>query len=152
MEDRLQRQVILADSILYQAILTFIGQDIPSYVKGGWLLRKAWKTYDKTYREIRDLYDTVHGIKTTNRPTIKKSESKTSFLTDMAEDIPADIINRLLGAVSFGYGTFQLCISMVPPKVLKIIEFLGFEGERDVGLKCLECSCESQDMKAPLAA
>ena len=33
-EDRIQRQVIVADSLLYQAILVFTGQDIPSYVKG----------------------------------------------------------------------------------------------------------------------
>ena len=58
---------------------------------------------------------------------------------------------RLLGSVSFGYGLFQLCISMVPPKLLKVIEFLGFEGDRDTGLDALEFACQSDDMKAPLA-
>ena len=53
--------------------------------------------------------------------------------------------------MNFGYGTFQLCMSMVPPKILKLIEFLGFEGERDVGLACLDYTSRSQDMKAPLA-
>jgi len=56
-----------------------------------------------------------------------------------------------MSAVNFGYGTFQLCMSMVPPKILKLIEFLGFEGERDVGLACLDYTSRSQDMKAPLA-
>ena len=58
---------------------------------------------------------------------------------------------RLLGSVSFGYGLFQLCISMVPPKLLKVIEFLGFEGDRDTGLEALEYSSQTDDMKAPLA-
>ncbi len=34
LEDRLQRQIIVADTIMYQAILTFIDQTISSYVKG----------------------------------------------------------------------------------------------------------------------
>ena len=34
LEDRLQRQIIVADTIMYQAILTFINQDLASYVKG----------------------------------------------------------------------------------------------------------------------
>ena len=59
--------------------------------------------------------------------------------------------SRLLGSVSFGYGLFQLCISMVPPKLLKVIEFLGFEGDRDTGLEALEYASLTDDMKAPLA-
>ena len=33
-EDKIQRQVIVGDALLYQAILVFTGDDIPSYVKG----------------------------------------------------------------------------------------------------------------------
>lgn len=33
-EDRWMSQIIVADSLLYQAVLTFINQDIPSYMKG----------------------------------------------------------------------------------------------------------------------
>ena len=40
---------------------------------------------------------------------------------------------------------------MIPPKILKIIEFLGFEGDRNVGLAALNYTCNSADMKAPLA-
>lgn len=34
LEDRIQRQTIVADMIMYQAILTFINLDLTSYVKG----------------------------------------------------------------------------------------------------------------------
>ena len=40
---------------------------------------------------------------------------------------------------------------MMPPKILKIIEWLGFEGDRDGGLRALYFSSNSTDMKAPLA-
>lgn len=33
-EDKWTSQIIVADVIFYQAVLTFINQDIPSYVKG----------------------------------------------------------------------------------------------------------------------
>ena len=66
-------------------------------------------------------------------------------------ELSEELLARLMGAVSFGYGTFQLCISMVPPKILKLIEFLGFEGDRTVGLQALDYASHSVDMKAPLA-
>ena len=58
---------------------------------------------------------------------------------------------RLRGAVNFGYGGLQLSISLVPPKVLKIIEFLGFDGDREGGLRSLGIASNSKDMRAPIA-
>ena len=66
-------------------------------------------------------------------------------------ELTEDVLSRLLAAVNFGYGTFQLCISMVPPKILKLIEFLGFDGDRQIGLEALNCTSHSRDMQAPLA-
>ncbi|WAR17330.1 TT39C-like protein, partial [Mya arenaria] len=151
-EERIQRQVIVGDSLLYQSILVFTGQDIPSYIKGGWLLRKAWKIYEKLYKEITSLRD---------KSKLKKSESKSSISNSSMSsegpidgndnEIPSDVLERLQGAVNFGYGTFQICVSMIPPKIIKIIEFLGFEGDRVLGLKSLEFTCNSDAMNAPLA-
>ena len=178
-EEKLQRQILIADSIIYQAVLTFINQDIPSLVKGGWLMRKAWKIYDKVYRDCRMLYDNCDALKGVNYRHAPPTEAQISFpdkpselddqengnspsdsqdtisLEVSAQDekqLSPDVIARLLGAVSFGYGTFQLCLSLIPPKILKVIEFLGFEGDRTTGLECLDFSSYSKDMKAPLAA
>ncbi|KAL8581309.1 hypothetical protein ACOMHN_034388 [Nucella lapillus] len=197
LEDRVQRQVIVADSLLYQAILIFTNQDIPSYIRGGWHLRKAWKIYDKVHREVTRLKeklsahkitqmeagtswpdhsgeDLSHGfqdavvsssetISTPSSTTPKSQESPPTTNSNPSEPngdvsvavaaacLSEDTVARLLGAVNFGYGTFQLCISMVPPKILKLIEFLGFEGDREAGLACLDNTSHSQDMKAPLA-
>lgn len=48
-----------------------------------------------------------------------------------------ETLSRLLGAVCFGFGMFQLGLSMMPDKVLKLIEFLGFHADRDRGLQAL---------------
>nr|XP_020014621.1 tetratricopeptide repeat protein 39C-like [Castor canadensis] len=69
----------------------------------------------------------------------------------VAEGVTEESLNRLKGAVSFGYGLFHLCISMVPPNLLKIINLLGFPGDRLQGLSSLTYASESKDMKAPLA-
>ncbi|KAL4218181.1 Tetratricopeptide repeat protein 39C [Mactra antiquata] len=149
LEEKIQRQVVVGDSLLYQAILVFTGQDIPSYIKGGWLLRKAWKNYEKMYKLVCSLRE---------NPKMKKSESKSSIsggsdgpIDGNDNEIPKEVLDRLQGAVNFGYGTFQICISMIPPKILKIIEFLGFEGDRTLGLEALEYTSNSEAMNAPLA-
>lgn len=65
--------------------------------------------------------------------------------------VTAESLGRLKGSVSFGYGLFHLCISMVPPNLLRIINLLGFPGSRQEGLSALTYSSESKDMKAPLS-
>lgn len=62
-----------------------------------------------------------------------------------------DMAARLMCAVSFGYGIFQLCISLLPPSLLKLIHFLGFEGDRHLGVSALMFSRQGHDMRAPLA-
>uniref|UniRef100_H3B7F6 Tetratricopeptide repeat domain 39C n=1 Tax=Latimeria chalumnae TaxID=7897 RepID=H3B7F6_LATCH len=118
-----------------------------AYIKGGWILRKAWKIYNKCYTDINGLQEMC-----------KKATSPKSLTCDAANDnhVPAEGIseeslNRLKGSVSFGYGLFHLCISMVPPNLLKIINMLGFPGDRLQGLSSLMYASESKDMKAPLA-
>lgn len=56
-----------------------------------------------------------------------------------------------MAAVSFGYGLFQLGISLLPPSLLKLTNFLGFGGNRQNGIACLMFAREGVDMRAPLA-
>lgn len=66
-------------------------------------------------------------------------------------DIPPEVVSRLMAAVSFGYGVLQLCISLLPPSLLKLIQLLGFAGDRLNGLEALMFSRQGSDMRAPLA-
>ncbi|ESO96618.1 hypothetical protein LOTGIDRAFT_143837 [Lottia gigantea] len=162
LEDKLQRQIIVADSLLYQSILTFTNQDIPSYMKGGWYLRKAWKIYEKLHKEInnirnRQIQSKIQQMQASLPPTVNgnvsnsSNSSKEEVVDGNSNELSEQIVARLLGSVNFGYGTFQLCISIMPPKILKLIEFLGFEGDREAGLNALDFTSHSEDMKAPLA-
>lgn len=144
---------------------------------GGWLLRKAWKIYEKVHREISKHFT---DNQTNGKVKVDVDLNHTAILNDgmalslsmlmclymyiyvyyivdptddksptqsavppvngevtQTEVMSRETLNRLLGAVNFGYGMFQLGLSMLPEKVLKLIEFLGFQGDREAGLKAL---------------
>ncbi|XP_037643632.1 tetratricopeptide repeat protein 39C-like isoform X1 [Sebastes umbrosus] len=161
--DRLQRQIIIADCQVYLAVLSFIKQELSSYIKGGWILRKAWKMYNKCYSDITHLQEgrrrraseqqamaqpSPSSPDTSNHGRFSSPGPSPSLRMD---GISPEALDRLKGSVSFGYGLFHLCISMVPPHLLKIVNLLGFPGDRLQGLSALTYASESKDMKAPLA-
>ncbi|XP_059914376.1 tetratricopeptide repeat protein 39C-like isoform X1 [Gadus macrocephalus] len=167
MLNRLQRQIIIADCQVYLAVLSFIKQELSAYIKGGWLLRKAWKMYNKCYSDITHLQEGGQRRPSDAQGSASPTPSSRSqqSLGDAPGDAPApapapgrvpdagrsEALDRLKGSVSFGYGLFHLCISMVPPHLLKIVNLLGFPGDRLQGLAALAYASESKDMKAPLA-
>uniref|UniRef100_A0A3P8S8N1 Tetratricopeptide repeat domain 39C n=1 Tax=Amphiprion percula TaxID=161767 RepID=A0A3P8S8N1_AMPPE len=159
--DRLQRQIIIADCQVYLAVLSFIKQELSSYIKGGWILRKAWKMYNKCYSDITQLQEGSRrraseqqampspSLSSTSDPSHSSSPGPSP--SQRSDGISPEALDRLKGSVSFGYGLFHLCISMVPPHLLKIVNLLGFPGDRHQGLSALTYASESKDMKAPLA-
>ncbi|XP_072297639.1 tetratricopeptide repeat protein 39C-like isoform X1 [Eucyclogobius newberryi] len=157
--DRLQRQIIIADCQVYLAVLSFIKHELSAYIKGGWTLRKAWKMYNKCYSDITVLQE-GHRRRGSEQPTVPPFSSADSPSHNSSpgpspsvkgHGISPEALDRLKGSVSFGFGLFHLCISMVPPHLLKIVNLLGFPGDRHQGLSALSYASESKDMKAPLA-
>lgn len=73
------------------------------------------------------------------------------FASRKVVNVDHDTIIRLMGAVSFGYGLFQLGISLLPPALLKVSNIFGFTGDKQHGLQCLMYARLSCDMRAPLA-
>uniref|UniRef100_A0A8C5E765 Tetratricopeptide repeat protein 39C-like n=1 Tax=Gouania willdenowi TaxID=441366 RepID=A0A8C5E765_GOUWI len=146
--DQLQRQIIVADCQVYLAVLSFVKHELSSYIRGGWILRKAWKMYNKCYSDITILQEAGRRRMPEQPPL---STSAGYGLPLRLDGVGDDTVDRLKGSVSFGYGLFHLCISMVPPHLLKIVNLLGFPGDRLQGLSALTYASESKDMKAPLA-
>ncbi|XP_075877560.1 tetratricopeptide repeat protein 39C-like [Nelusetta ayraudi] len=149
--DRLQRQIIIADCQVYLAVLSFIKQELSSYIKGGWTLRKAWKMYNKCYSDITHLQEGCRRRASQQQATPTPSPPSSDASSRRPEPVSSEALDRLKGSVSFGYGLFHLCISMVPPHLLKIVNLLGFPGDRGQGLAALAYASQSKDMKAPLA-
>ena len=78
-------------------------------------------------------------------------EQFTSMPFSLFSLIPSATVRRLMAAVSFGYGLFHLAVSLLPPKLLNVIHFLGFEGDRQTGIQALHFSRQGSDMRGPLA-
>ncbi|XP_021445001.2 tetratricopeptide repeat protein 39C isoform X3 [Oncorhynchus mykiss] len=154
--DRLQRQILVADCQVYLAVLSFIKQELSAYIRGGWILRKAWKMYNKCYSDISQLQDCSKRRSSDQQvspspSTDQANHGATKLPTQRTNGVSPEALARLKGSVSFGYGLFHLCISMIPPHLLKIVNLLGFPGDRHQGLSALAYASESKDMKAPLA-
>ncbi|XP_056112528.1 tetratricopeptide repeat protein 39C [Rhinichthys klamathensis goyatoka] len=149
--DRLQRQIIVADCQVYLAVLSFVKQELSAYIKGGWILRKAWKMYNKCYSDISQLQEASRRRSSDQEGALVSDQANQNTSTESGGRVTEEILDRLKGSVSFGYGLFHLCISMVPPHLLKIVNLLGFPGDRHQGLASLAYASESKDMKAPLA-
>lgn len=135
---------------------------LTAYIKGGWILRKAWKMYNKCYSDITHLQEGSRRRASEQQalppPSLSSDKSEHSRSSSPGpspslrlDGINPEVLDRLKGSVSFGYGLFHLCISMVPPHLLKIVNLLGFPGDRLQGLSALTYASESKDMKAPLA-
>ncbi|ENN75984.1 tetratricopeptide repeat protein 39C isoform X2 [Dendroctonus ponderosae] len=171
--DQLETQIILADSQVCLAIITFLQQDLSGYFKGGWVLRKAWKVYQRSYKDILTLYKEKVGalqlpdpIPTPLTPICDFNGPATEFddeseadwdlpepqFNGQSEVIDKKTIMRLMEAVSFGYGLFQLGVSLLPPSLTRLISFLGFAANRQNGISCLMYARLGVDMRAPLAS
>ena len=230
--ERLYRRSIIADCLLFEAVIVFLKQGFTSYVKGSYILRKAWKQYEKLYNEVEQICVTPCPISVAGTTSVdshigtslydKPSSQEEEIMTDGAADpftgslhgllgfdetvedavekelsekmeaidrddcndeyvcttdddidstvplptdngyslpeVPDSVIqslddqdSRLRGGLYFGYGLMNVIVSLIPPKLMKVANLLGFRGSRKVGLQALEYSSHSQDMKAPLA-
>lgn len=93
-------------------------------------------------------------------PTTPSAETPTNgykrhwtrvFSTLQSPQLCGEEIRRLMSAACFGYGLFHLCISMLPSTLLRLIQILGFSGDRVIGLDALMFARHGPDMRAPLA-
>lgn len=53
--NELEKEIILADTLLCSSILIGISCDVSSYIKAALILRRAWKIYNQTFKEIHEL-------------------------------------------------------------------------------------------------
>lgn len=176
LEDKFTKAIIIADCKLYLALLTFIRQDVSSYLSSGLLqIRRSWKTYARVQKQLYELYkklepnardiygsnsDVTNGLwmETENEDENNNSELGGGMSELTIEDselvgngISLEAVRRLLGAVSFGFGVFQISLSFMPPSALRLIKVFGFEGDRSTAIRAIKFTSKSKDMRAPFA-
>ncbi|CAL9696231.1 unnamed protein product [Knipowitschia caucasica] len=109
-EEELHAEVCYAECLLQRAALTFLqDENMISFIKGGIKVRNSYQTY-------KDLHSILQSTGYTR----------------------AENHGHFEGGVKLGVGAFNLMISMLPTRTLKLLEFVGFSGNKDFGLQQLQ--------------
>uniref|UniRef100_A0A3Q4MRF4 Tetratricopeptide repeat domain 39A n=1 Tax=Neolamprologus brichardi TaxID=32507 RepID=A0A3Q4MRF4_NEOBR len=108
--EELHAEVCYAECLLQRAALTFLqDENMISFIKGGIKVRNSYQTYKELHTVLQSSGYT-HG----------------------------DNHGHFEGGVKLGVGAFNLMISMLPTRTLKLLEFVGFSGNKEFGLQQLQ--------------
>ncbi|KAM9312978.1 tetratricopeptide repeat protein 39A-like [Gastrophryne carolinensis] len=123
-EVELHAEVCYAECLLQRAALIFLqDENMINFIKGGMKVRNSYIIY-------RDLNAIMQA------DTFQKGQSQV----------------HLQGGVSLGVGAFNLTLSLFPPRILRILEFAGFSGDKDYGLSQLHEGASSYNLRSLLCA
>ncbi|CAK9819949.1 Tetratricopeptide repeat protein 39B [Anthophora plagiata] len=108
--EEVHAELCYAESLLLRALLTFVEyESFVSFVKGGLKIRTCFLSYKECLTIL-------------NSRKWESEEHKIHFES----------------GVRTGIGSFNLMISLLPPKIIKLLEFVGFSGDKEYGLSELE--------------
>ncbi|XP_068098536.1 tetratricopeptide repeat protein 39A isoform X2 [Hyperolius riggenbachi] len=121
-EEEIHAEVCYAECLLLRAALTFLqDENMVSFIKGGIKVRNSYQTY----KELDNLQKCA---------TYLKGDSHCHFE----------------GGVKLGVGAFNLTLSMLPTRILRLLEFVGFSGNKDYGLTQLQEGAADHSFRALL--
>uniref|UniRef100_A0A8C5GAT1 Tetratricopeptide repeat protein 39B n=1 Tax=Gouania willdenowi TaxID=441366 RepID=A0A8C5GAT1_GOUWI len=123
-EEEMHAELCYAEVLLQKAALTFLDESIIGFIKGGMRIRNSYQIYKDCQAMINAMED---------------KEKLTSTLT------------HFRGGVSMGIGSFNLMLSLLPSRVLRLMEFLGFSGDREMGLSELRSGAASNSLRSILS-
>ncbi|XP_048474063.1 tetratricopeptide repeat protein 39A isoform X1 [Rhincodon typus] len=108
-EEEVHAEVCYAECLLQRAALTFLqDENMVSFIKGGIKVRSSFMIY-------KDLHNFLQS--------------------DLFNKGPNH--SHLEGGISLGIGAFNLTLSLFPTRILKLLEFAGFSGDKEYGLSQL---------------
>lgn len=140
---------------------------LKDYIKGAFLIRKSWKQYKRSYEKILKIGGAFLGNSREHEhnPLCESNSTKTCNVGATPESGNVSLYNcnrptkpvashglqEVQAAIAFGYGLFNLVVSLTPPKVLHLAQLFGFTGDQELGLSCLKYVSYSQNVKAELS-
>ncbi|XP_037116633.1 tetratricopeptide repeat protein 39B isoform X3 [Syngnathus acus] len=117
-EEEMHAELCYAECLLQKATLTFVqDENMISFIKGGIKIRSSYLIYKDCHNVLNAANDT---------------------------DSQSDLHRQFEGGVKLGVGSFNLMLSLLPQRILRLLEFIGFSGNREFGLSQLrEGTCGS---------
>ncbi|XP_059184392.1 tetratricopeptide repeat protein 39B-like [Centropristis striata] len=123
-EEEMHAELCYAEVLLMKAALTFLDESIIGFIKGGMRIRNSYQIY-------------------------KDCQVLASLTKDMEKQKSTHIHFR--GGVNMGIGSFNLMLSLLPSRVLRLMEFLGFSGDRELGLSELREGAAGNSLRSILS-
>ncbi|XP_054281033.1 tetratricopeptide repeat protein 39B-like isoform X2 [Macrosteles quadrilineatus] len=112
--EAIHAELCYAESLLLKSMLTFIeDESLVNFLKGSLKIRSCYNSY----KECANILHQRHW-------------------TDEAHKVHFE------SGVRMGIGAFNLMISLLPSRIIKLLEFIGFSGSKEVGLKELHMGYE----------
>ncbi|KAM9313886.1 tetratricopeptide repeat protein 39B-like [Pholidichthys leucotaenia] len=124
-EEERHAELCYAEILLQKAALTFLDENIISFIKGGMRMRQSYQIY----KDCQAMLDAMED----------EEKQKSAFI-------------HFRGGVLMGIGSFNLMMSLLPSRVLRLMEFLGFSGDREFGLSELREGASSNSLRSILSA
>ncbi|XP_030207510.1 tetratricopeptide repeat protein 39B [Gadus morhua] len=123
-EEEMHAELCYAEVLLQKASLTFMDESIMGFIKGGMRIRNSYQIF-KDCQVIANKMD-------------EEMQQKATHL-------------HFKCGVNMGIGSFNLMLSLLPTRVLRLMEFLGFSGDRDVGLSELRAGVATNGLRSILS-
>ncbi|XP_039219606.1 tetratricopeptide repeat protein 39B isoform X1 [Crotalus tigris] len=121
-EDEMHAELCYAECLLQKAVLTFIqDENMISFIKGGLKIRTSYQIY----KECLQVLQMAQSSKIRN-----------------------EIFHQFEGGVQLGIGAFNLMLSLLPGRILRLLEFIGFSGNRELGLHQLREGASGPTLRA----
>ncbi|KAK1165136.1 tetratricopeptide repeat protein 39A isoform X2 [Acipenser oxyrinchus oxyrinchus] len=119
-EEEIHAEVCYAECLLQRAALTFLqDENMISFIRGGIKVRSSYQTY-------KELHNIVQSAQYTQ----------------------GDSHSHFEGGVKLGVGAFNLTLSLLPTRILRLLEFVGFSGNKEYGLQQLQEGASTQSFRA----
>ncbi|MEE6459104.1 hypothetical protein FKM82_000538 [Ascaphus truei] len=119
-EEEMHAEICYAECLLQKAALTFVqDENMINFIKGGLKIRTSYQIYKECHQVLR---------------AAMNQDSKNSRET----------YYQVEGGVKLGIGAFNLMLSLLPARILRLLEFIGFSGNRVISicsLWYLFCKC-----------
>ncbi|XP_010754067.2 tetratricopeptide repeat protein 39B isoform X1 [Larimichthys crocea] len=122
--EEMHAELCYAEVLLQKAALTFLDESIIGFIKGGMKIRNSYQIF-------------------------KDCQALANVTKDIEKQKGTHIHFR--GGVSMGIGSFNLMLSLLPSRVLRLMEFLGFSGDREMGLSELREGAASNSLRSILS-
>ncbi|KAM9426107.1 tetratricopeptide repeat protein 39B [Pholidichthys leucotaenia] len=125
-EEEMHAEICYAECLLQKATLTFVqDENMISFIKGGIKIRTSYQIY-------------------------KDCQNLLNVTQDLAGQ--SDSFRQFEGGVKLGIGSFNLMLSLLPQRILRLLEFIGFSGNRGFGLSQLREGASSSSLRSILCA